>query len=76
MTKTIVAHALAAIDGNGKWIIYGFKDMATVAHLHETGVTEDLAEPMAFYRIKVPLEIPDNIGLQDVEPGTIEKLST
>lgn len=71
--KTKVVEAFAAIDSSGKWIVYGFEEMKTIAHLHETGVTEDLEEPMAFYRIRAVLEIPE-ISEAPLIAGGVERV--
>lgn len=73
MSRTKIVEALAAVDRNGKWIVYGFEALKTIDHLHETGITEDLTEPMAFFRIRAILEIPGEIEVQNIF-GAVEKL--
>ena len=71
MSKTKIVEAMAAIDRNGKWIVYGFEELKTVDHLHETGVTEDLAEPMAFYRVRIILEVPELLEVQHIAGAAV-----
>lgn len=59
MPKAKVVEAIAAIDHTGKWIIYGFDGLNTVPHFHETGVTEDLDEPISYCKVRVTLFQPD-----------------
>ena len=71
MATSKVVEAMAAIDHNGKWIICGFDDLETVAHLHETGMTKDLEEPMAFFRVRAMLFLPDALEIATVAGATI-----
>lgn len=66
-------HALAAIDVNGKWIVYGFDGLQTVNDLHETAVTDDLVEPMAFFRLTAELIIPEQLSVREVQ-AKVEKV--
>ena len=59
MAKAKTVEAMAAIDHTGKWIIYGFEGLETVDGLHETSVTEDLEEPIAYCKVRVMLYLPD-----------------
>lgn len=55
-SKTV--EAIAAIDHTGKWIIYGFEGLDTVDDLHETSVTENLQDPIAYCKVRVTLHLP------------------
>lgn len=56
--STIKVKALAAIDENGGWVIYGFPGLDSVNHFHETGVTDDLEDHIRIYKIELELERP------------------
>lgn len=66
-------HAIAAIDADGNWIIYGFAEMESVGDLHQSGVTEELADPVAYYRITAELVVPEPSALEEVE-AKVEKV--
>ena len=75
MTQTKLVHALIAIDHTGKWIVYGFEDLKTITHLHETGVTEELQDPLVVYRIKLPVEVPNSLEVNELQVAHVERIS-
>lgn len=56
---------LVAIDSTGKWVAYGFDELNDVGDLHQTGVTDDLEEPIAYYRMQGAVEIPGGEIVKD-----------
>lgn len=75
MPQTKLVHALVAIDHKGKWIVYGFEDLETIEDLYETGVTEDLDDPLVVYRIKLPVEVPNCLEVNELQVAHVERVA-
>lgn len=71
MAKSKVVEAIAAIDHTGKWVIYGFEGLETVGALHETSVTDELEDPIAYCKVRVTLYLPGEQEIPTVAGAVI-----